>query len=126
MMKRMTTLRRAAAAAVIELLVFAASVQTVFAQDSNQGLQNPLSPQFSTIPGFISGALKVMVEVALPIITVAIVYAGFKFVAARGNPGKLSEARTNFVFVILGALLILGAWIIATLIGGTVTQLVNG
>lgn len=88
-------------------------------------LNNPLNPQFSTIPNFISGALKVMVMVSLPIITLFIVYAGFKFVSARGNPGELESAKNNFVYVILGALLILGAWIIATLIGGTVSQLVG-
>lgn len=103
-------------------IVFALSqISLAFAQ----GLTNPLNPQFSTIPGFIAGVLKVVVEVSLPIITIFIVYAGFKFVAARGNPGKLDEAKQNFVWVIFGALLILGAWVIATLIGGTVSQLVG-
>jgi hypothetical protein len=88
-------------------------------------LQNPLNSQFSSIPAFIAGALKVLVIVALPIITLFIVVSGFMFVFARGNESKLSEARKNFVYVIIGALLILGAWMIATLIGGTVTQLVG-
>lgn len=94
---------------------------SAFAQ--NQTLQNPLNPQFSTIPNFISGALKVLVMVSLPIITLFIVISGFMFIKARGNPGELDVAKKNFYYVILGALLILGAWIIATLIGGTVTQL---
>jgi hypothetical protein len=120
-MRHMTTVIKATCAGLLLALL---QVEVAFAQ--NQTLMNPLSAQYSTIPGFISGALKVLVQVSLPIITLFIVYAGFKFVAARGNPGKLSEARTNFVYVILGALLILGAWIIATIIGGTVTQLVTG
>lgn len=89
------------------------------------GLENPLSPQFSSIPAFIAGALKVLVIVALPIITLFIVIAGFMFVFARGNEQALSKAKQNFIYVIIGALLILGAWLIATLIGGTVTQLVS-
>ncbi len=89
------------------------------------GLENPLNPQFSSVPAFIAGALKVLVIVALPIITLFIVLAGFMFVFARGNEQKISEARKNFVYVIIGALLILGAWLIATLIGGTVTQLIG-
>ncbi|MBI4087776.1 hypothetical protein HY418_00110, partial [Candidatus Kaiserbacteria bacterium] len=44
---------------------------------------------------------------------------------ARGNEQALSKAKQNFIYVIIGALLILGAWLIATLIGGTVTQLVS-
>ena len=88
-------------------------------------LDNPLKPEFSTIPTFIAGALKVLVIVALPVIALFIVVAGFMYIAARGNPGKISEAHKNFVYVLIGALLILGAWVIATLIGGTVTQLVG-
>lgn len=89
------------------------------------GLENPLNSNFSTIPAFIAGALKVLVIVALPIITLFIVISGFMFVFARGNSSKLEDAKKNFVYVIIGALLILGAWVIATLIGGTVTQLVG-
>lgn len=120
-METMALLRRIAKAVSLTGLLLLSQTAIALAQ----GLQNPLSSQFSTIPGFISGALKVLVQVSLPIITIFIVYAGFKFVTARGNPGKLSEARTNFMYVILGALLILGAWILATLIGGTVSQLLG-
>lgn len=89
-------------------------------------LQNPLNPAFSSIPNFVAGALKVMVMVALPIISLFIVYSGFLFVKAQGNSEALGKARQNFVYVVLGSILILGAWVIATLIGGTVTQLTNG
>jgi hypothetical protein len=91
-----------------------------------QTLKNPLDPSFSTIPLFIAGALEVLVMVALPIITFFIVYSGFKFISAQGNESKLTEAKHNFFYVIIGSLLILGAWIIATLIGGTVDQLTRG
>jgi hypothetical protein len=95
------------------------------AHAQSSGFNNPLNSTFSTIPAFIAGALKVLVIVALPIITLFIVISGFMFVFARGNPGELDKAKKNFVYVIIGALLILGAWMIATLIGGTVTQLVG-
>ena len=102
-------------------IIFVAKVG--FAQST--GLENPLNSDLSTIPAFIAGALKVLVIVALPIIALFIVISGFMFVLARGDPGKLTKAKENFVYVIIGALLILGAWVIATLIGGTVTQLVG-
>ena len=63
------------------------------------GLENPLNSNFSTIPAFIAGALKVLVIVALPIITLFLVVAGFMFVFARGNSSKLEEAKKNFVYV---------------------------
>lgn len=113
----------------IALTSFASAAVTYVALTSfalaQNTLQNPLNSQFSTIPNFISGVLKVLVIIALPIITLFIVYSGFKFVSAQGNSEKLGEAKRNFQYVILGAILILGAWLIATLIGGTVTQVVG-
>lgn len=110
-------------ATILSLLSFVVTTCIVYA-DQTTGLENPLT--FQDIPSFIAGALKVLVLVALPIITLFFVVSGFMFIAARGEPGKLNEAKKNFVYVVIGALLILGAWVIATLIGGTVSQLTNG
>ena len=88
-----------------------------------EGIQSPLKPEVSSIPGFIEAALKALVMIALPILTLFIVYSGFKFISAQGNSSKLEEAKKNFMYVIIGSLLILGAWVVATLVGGTVNQL---
>lgn len=87
-----------------------------------QTLQNPT--QFPTIEKFIEGVLKAVVYLAMPVIALFMVYAGFKYVSARGDVSKISEAHKNFLYVVIGAILILGAWVFATLIGGTVSQLV--
>ena len=76
----------------------------------------------NNIQDFIAAFLKAVVEISLPILTLFIVYAGFKFVFARGKPERISEAKKNFLYVILGAILILGAWVLATLIASTATQ----
>ncbi|MCR4281074.1 MAG: pilin [Candidatus Kaiserbacteria bacterium] len=104
---------------------FFASVAIAYSATNDARLENPLNSAFSTVPDFISGVLRVVVMIALPIITIFIVFAGFKFLAARGNSSKLDEAKKNFMWVIVGALLIMGAWVLATLIAGTVTQLVG-
>lgn len=104
---------------------FFAFVATAYAAASDVKLENPLNSDFSTVPDFISGVLKVVVMIALPIITIFIVFAGFKFLSAQGKPGDLDKAKENFKWVIIGALLIMGAWVLATLIAGTVTQLVG-
>lgn len=89
------------------------------------GVQNPLNSAYSSIPTFIAGFLQVMVEVGLPIVALFLLVAGYKFVSAGGNSEKLNDAKNNFVYVVIGALLILGAWVIATLIGNTVSQIVG-
>src|SRR3989338_4485162 len=98
------------------VVLFFLSTSPVYA-----ALDNPL--QYSSVADFVSASLKAMVMIALPIVSLFLVIAGFMFVKAQGNEGKLSEAKKNFVYVILGALLIMGAWVIANIIAGTVSQL---
>ena len=93
--------------------------------EAQEGLKNPLNSSFSSVPAFIAGALKALALIALPIITLFLVISGFLFVTAQGNQEKLATAKKNFFYVVIGALLILGAWIIATLIAGTVNQIVG-
>ena len=92
---------------------------------AQEGLKNPLNSNLSTIPAFLAAALKALALIALPIVTLFLVISGFLFVTAQGNEQKLETAKNNFFYVVIGTLLILGAWIIATLIGGTVNQLVG-
>lgn len=124
-MSTIDTAKQALLSLLLSVVFFFLTISFVHAADCTTGLCNPLNSSFSTIPTFIAGALKVLVIVALPIITLFLVVSGFMFVFARGNSSKLEDAKKNFVYVIIGALLILGAWVIATLIGGTVTQLVG-
>lgn len=106
----------------------AVSVMVLFASfaHAQTGLESPLNSNFSSIPAFIAGALKALAVIALPIITLFLVISGFLFITAQGNQQKLDTAKKNFFYVIIGALLILGAWILATLIAGTVSQLTRG
>jgi len=105
-------------------LLFFAVITFTDAQEV--ALKNPLNPNFSSIPAFIAGALKALALIALPIITLFFVISGFLFLTAQGNEAQLEKAKKNFLYVVIGALLILGAWIIATLIAGTVSQLTGG
>lgn len=92
---------------------------------SGPTLQNPLSANLNTLPLAIEAFLRAVLQVALPIIAVAIVISGFMFVFARGNPDKLKTARRNFVYVIGGATLMLSGWVLATLILGTISSLLR-
>ncbi len=119
----MISLRLIGAHVIATVTLVLCMITLADAQGTQQGLRNPLNSNYSSIPQFISGALKVMVMVALPIITLFIVYSGFLFVLAQGNQEQLAKAKTNFVYVIIGAILILGAWVFASLIGGTISEL---
>ena len=87
-------------------------------------LNSPLA--YKTIPEFLAAALQALVYVAIPIVVLFLVVAGFKFIAAPGNSSKLEEAKRNLLYVIIGALFILGAQLVSTLISNTVKQLQTG
>ncbi len=91
--------------------------------DETGKIGNPLDPSISTIPKLVGAAMKVLVMVSLPIIALFIVYSGFLFILARGNESKLTEAKNNFLYVIIGTILILGAWVFANMLAGTIGQL---
>lgn len=86
-------------------------------------IENPVG--VDTVSQFIVLVLQSMVKIGGVVVAFFILLAGFMFVAARGNVSKLGEARENFKYVIFGAVLILGAWVIATVIQGTVVQILG-
>lgn len=88
-------------------------------------LQNPLGST-QTIAQFLNLLLDYVLIIALPIIVVALVWAGFLFVAAQGKPDKLVAARKVILYTLLGAALILGAKVILTAISGTVSDIQRG
>lgn len=80
---------------------------------------NPL-PKITSIPGLIQTILEGAIKIGLPIVALAIIYAGFLFVFARGNPEKLGTAKDTLLYTLIGAAILLGAWAIAKMIESTV------
>lgn len=89
----------------------------------NTGIKNPLGNDIKDLPSFIEAILNIVLVVGVPLVTLAIIYTGFLFVQAQGNAEKLSEAKKAFVYVIIGATLLLGSFVIAKAIKGTVDEI---
>ncbi len=60
------------------------------------------------------------------VIAFFIIYVGFSFITAQGNKDKLSKAKDAMWYTLLGAAVILGAFVISKAIGGTVEQIRQG
>ncbi|MBP9802845.1 MAG: hypothetical protein KBD14_00860 [Candidatus Pacebacteria bacterium] len=84
-------------------------------------LNNPIKS--NTIQDFVRNVLQNIVKLGIPLIALAIIYSGFLFVSAVGNPGKIEEAKTAFINALIGAALLLGAWGIAEIVVETVKAL---
>ncbi|MCK4386658.1 MAG: hypothetical protein KAV41_01060 [Candidatus Pacebacteria bacterium] len=91
-------------------------------------LNNPLggSGGVNTISQLINSILGVIIIIAAPLAILAIIYSGFLFVKARGNPEKLKEARNTLMWTIIGIIVLLGAQLLSTVISGTITSLGTG
>lgn len=87
----------------------------------NVSLENPL--KYETLDALLTALLQVLIQVMLPIITIMIIYSGFLFVKARGNQTELSHAKQTFLYTVIGAAVLLGAFVIKTTIELTVAQL---
>lgn len=83
---------------------------------------NPLSGS-SNIQDFIVKVLQGALKIGIPLIALAIIYCGFLFVKARGNPEELTKAKDALLYTLIGAAVLLGAMAIATLISDTVFSL---
>jgi hypothetical protein len=88
-----------------------------------QGLENPL--KVSTLAAFVQKVLEIVTTIGIPIVAIFIIYSGFLFVKAQGNPEELKTAKQTFLWTVVGAAILLASWILAKAICETVVQLGN-
>ncbi len=91
----------------------------------SNGVQNPLG-SINSFCGLIKALIGAAIQIGIPIAVLFIVYAGLKFVLARGNSEALISARTNFMWTVIGIAIFLGAWLLAMVIANTVNTVSQG
>ena len=84
-------------------------------------IDNPLSAD--TLFCFLKDVLDVFLTVGIIIAVLFMVYAGFLFVTARGNETQLGTAKKAFLGAVIGTAIIMGVWVIAQAIVGTVNAI---
>jgi len=90
-------------------------------------INNPLGPNGpQNIPDFIKKVIEVVLTVGVPVIVLAIIYTGFLFVKAQGNSEAITKAKASLMYTLIGAALLLGAFVIAQAIGATVKDISSG
>jgi hypothetical protein len=66
-----------------------------------------------SIPACLQLLFKSAVDVAFPIAVVFILWSGFLFVSAGGDPAKIKTARTTLLWSVIGLTIVIGAWALA-------------
>jgi len=91
------------------------------ADDTSIGIVNPLS--VGSLDAFVRELVTVARNIGMLIAVLGIVYAGMLKITAQGDEEKLRKANKAFLWSIIGTSVILGAWLIAVSIQGTVQEL---
>ena len=86
-------------------------------------LPNPLGNSVGTIPQLIYKIIQALVDVSYIVIAFFLILSGFKFVMAQGSEEKLSGAKNTFKNTIIGAILIIGAQVIVSVVQSIFTSL---
>ena len=98
---------------------------------SNTTLVNPIgnstcSNNGTCLESFINSILQFVVYLGAIVVVFMLVYVGFLFVVARGDPTKITDARRALLYTVIGALILLGAQAISYGIQATVQAISSG
>jgi type II secretory pathway component PulF len=86
------------------------------AQQSNE-LVNPIT--VPTFEAFLISLVAGVQIILVPIIVVFIIYAGFMYVTARGNPEAITRANKALLYAIIGGVIVAGAQAIIAIVSDT-------
>ena len=105
----------------LPFIVFAQGDPSDTGCDSGNSICNPLKE--TTLIGFLDSVVGVLIQFAIPIAAIAIIYAGFLFVTAQGSETQISKAKKTFYWTIIGVTVLLGASVIISVIAETIRTL---
>ncbi len=95
------------------------------ASGQNVTLINPLQGG-GNLESFLLSILAFVIRIGTIAVILMLVFVGYKFVVARGEPGKITEARSALLWTVVGALILLGSQAIAIAIKSTVQAISAG
>lgn len=88
----------------------------------NIKIDNPFKQD--TIKGLIETIVNdILLPIGGVVAVLMIIYAGFLFVTARGNEAQITKAKDALLYAVIGAAILLGAWVISQAITTTIDQL---
>jgi hypothetical protein len=113
----------------------AASAQSGGSAGSGSGGTPPVGVKFTIDNPFrVGDNLYDLVEaivnnIILPIggvlCVLAFIYSGFLYVTAGGDSGQIKTAHTALLYASIGTAVLLGAWVIASVIRNTINQVIS-
>lgn len=79
----------------------------------------------NSVPDFLDKLIDLLINFGAVIVVFFVVFAGFQFVMAQGNPEKIKKAKDVLMYTLIGAAILLGAKVISEVIKSTVEQFIK-
>ena len=90
-----------------------------------ESLDNPLNfggDGENGVAQLIEAIVNIVQIISIPIIVFFVIYSGFMYVVARGNPETTKKASKALMYAIIGAVIVLGAQAISIIVADTATS----
>lgn len=117
-------------AGIMALFVLPLAVNTVSAQDETiwDELQGNMAAEGAdaSLADIISGIIRVIMGVLGVIVVLIILWGGFIWMTAGGEPDKVDKAKKMIYSGIIGLIVILAAYAIASFVMSSLTSIVQG
>ncbi len=94
---------------------------TKIAHAQTHTLANPFNG-VPSIQGLLFAIVDVLLVIAVPILVFFLIFAGFTYVTAQGNPEKIKTASRSLMYVLIGAVIVMGAFAISSIIQSVVNE----
>lgn len=75
-----------------------------------------------TVPEFLDKLATFLINFGAVVVVFFVVFAGFKFVVAQGNPEKIAQAKQMLFYTLIGGAILLGAKVISSAIKSTIEE----
>ena len=109
---------------LINFFVFALVMLPTLALAANGfTFDNPLGNNAYSIDQIVVKIVDFVLKIASVVVVLFIIYSGFLFVSAQGKQDKIKAAKDTFFWAIIGALIILGAKVLAGIVCSTASGL---
>jgi len=108
----------------VSTILFAPTILLVHAETGSVppvALVNPI--KYTSISAIVGAILNGVEYIGGICCALWIIWGGFLFVKAQGNPDALSDAKKTLLHAVIGTAIILGAGAILTIIQSTITAI---
>ena len=84
-------------------------------------LDNPI--KFNSLGQLVTAIIDIIIQIAVPLAALFLIYSGYLFVSARGSDEDLKKAKSIFLWTLVGIAVLLGAKLLSGVIEGTIEQI---